>query len=88
MGIVQAQGQQQVAWDSRDAAIENVRAAQALLRHNRRRGLAALNGLFRAGAPPNTPLDGRYAGELIALDLAPGLTQFAAWLARRWMPWR
>jgi len=29
-----------------------------------------------------------YAPELIALDLAPGLTQFFQWLTDIWMPWR
>jgi len=37
---------------------------------------------------PDPSLNGRYAGELIALDLAPGLTQFFQWLANAWMPWR
>ena len=69
-------------------ALESIRAAQALLKQDRRRALAILNDVFRAGAPPHPPLAGRYAGELVALDIAPGLTQFAEWVARRWMPWQ
>ena len=65
-----------------------LRAAQALVRVNRVQGFAALNDLFRAGTVPEPSLKGRYAGELIALDLAPGLTQFFQWLANAWMPWR
>jgi len=47
-----------------------------------------LNGIFREGVPPSPPLNGRYAGELIALDIAPGLTQLASAIARAWMPWQ
>jgi hypothetical protein len=62
--------------------------ARQLLRHRRRAGLAELDALFRAGAPPQTPLDGRYAGELVAIDVAPGLTWLAEKIAAGWMPWR
>jgi hypothetical protein len=64
-----------------------LRAAQALVRVNRDQGLAALNDLFRAGTMPDLSMNGRYAGEMIALDLAPGLTPFFQWLANAWMPW-
>jgi hypothetical protein len=65
-----------------------LRAAQALFRGNRAQGLAALNSLFRRGTPPEPALDGPYQGEMIALDIAPGLTQFFQWLTNKWMPWR
>jgi hypothetical protein len=58
------------------------------VRVNRAQGLAALNDLFRAGTSPDPSPDGRYRGELIALDIAPGLTPFFQWLASTWMPWR
>jgi hypothetical protein len=67
--------------------LAELRSARALLARNRRKGLAALNELFRSGAVPNPALNGRYRGELIALDIALGLTQFYQWLANRWMPW-
>jgi hypothetical protein len=54
----------------------------------RTRGLAALNEIFRAGVPPDQPLDGRYAGELVALDIAPGLTQCVEMISAWWMPWK
>lgn len=73
---------------ARDAAIASVRRAQALVRQDRARGLAALNDLFRAGAPPDPPLDGPYAGELVALDIAPGLTALFDRITSAWMPWR
>jgi hypothetical protein len=65
-----------------------LRAAQDLVRANRAQGLAALNDLFRAGTVPDPSPNGRYAGELIALDLAPGLTPLFQWLANLWMPWQ
>lgn len=64
-----------------------LQAARDLVRVNRFQGFAALNDLFRVGTVPDAPLHGRYAGELIALDLAPVLTPFFQWLADRWMPW-
>ena len=66
----------------------HLKAAQALVRSNRAQGFAALNDLFRAGAVPEPPPNGRYAGELLALDIAPGLTQFFQGLFHLWMPWR
>ncbi len=66
----------------------HLKAAQALVRSNRAQGFAALNDLFRAGAVPEPPPNGRYAGELNALDIAPGLTQFFQGLFHLWMPWR
>lgn len=48
----------------------------------------ALNALFRSGRPPAGPLEGGYAGELMHVDLAPGLTQLARAIAADWMPWK
>ncbi|MBI5301946.1 MAG: hypothetical protein HY868_07400 [Chloroflexi bacterium] len=47
-----------------------------------------MNAIFRAGSPPRAPLDGEYGGELVALDVAPGVTQLARAITRAWMPWR
>jgi len=66
----------------------DIRAAQQLVKQDRRQGLAALNQLFRAGRPPEPPLDGPYNGELVAVDLAPGMTQLVEWLTSFWMPWK
>ena len=68
--------------------LDQIRAAQASAKRNRKEAFAALNALFRAGKPPVPPLDGRYRGELVALDVAPGLTQFAETIAGAWMPWQ
>lgn len=58
-------------------------AIKSLLRADRSAGLAALNALFRTGTLPAPPLEGRYCGEMIAIDLA-----LFQWLANLWMPWR
>lgn len=65
-----------------------IQAAREIYGRDRRRGLARLNDLFRAGTPPAAPLDGRYAGALVALDVAPGLTALGQAVASRWMPWK
>lgn len=67
---------------------DSIRAAQLLLRLKRKEGLAALDALFRAGAVPNPPPDGPYRGELVALDIAPVVTQLVEWLTSFLMPWK
>jgi hypothetical protein len=69
------------------SAWSELHAAQNLLKRDRALGLAALNDLFRSGKSPGPPLNGRYVGQLIALDVAPVLTQFFQWLTNAWMPW-
>ncbi len=69
-------------------ASERVREAQALARTNRAAALTALNDLFRARTTPSMPLHGRYSGELVLLDIAPGLTPLAAAITTVWMPWK
>jgi hypothetical protein len=64
-----------------------LQAAQNLAQHDRTQGLAALNQLFRNGKVPDPSLNGRYAGELIAIDIAPGLTQLFDSLLSAWLPW-
>jgi hypothetical protein len=65
-----------------------IRAAREMMRLDRARGWAALNEIFREGTPPHPPLDGKYAGELVALDMKPGLTQFFGSIASAWLPWK
>lgn len=65
-----------------------IRAAQAMMRRDRQKGLAALDEIFRAGLPPDSPLNGYYGGELVALNIAPGLTQLTGSIAQSWMPWQ
>jgi hypothetical protein len=64
-----------------------LQTAQKLVQHDRITGLAALNSLFRSGTVPDPSLNGRYAGELIAIDIAPGLTQLFDSLLSAWLPW-
>ena len=67
--------------------ISELRAAQRIFSQDHKQGWKALDQLFRSGIPPEPMLNGRYAGELIAIDIAPGLTQFFQWLTDKWMPW-
>jgi|SRR5687767_7000518 len=68
-------------------AIDDLLTAKSQVKQNRAQGLEELNKLFRSGIPPEHPLDGRYLGELVALDLAPGLTQLFQSITAAWMPW-
>ena len=69
------------------SALAQLQAAQELSKPHDAQGLAALNTLFRSGSVPEPSINGRYAGELVALDLAPGLTRLFQSLTRTWMPW-
>jgi len=69
------------------AGLTELRAAVRLVKQDRTKGLAALNLLFRSGTVPEPALNGPYVGELVVLDIAPGLTQFYEWLTSRWLPW-
>jgi len=73
---------------SLEAAETYVRAAQRRLAEDRAAGLAALNDIFRSGDAPDPPLDGRYRGEIIAVDVVPGLNRLLEALAHRSDPWR
>lgn len=66
----------------------DLQAMQTLLRQDRQHGLAVLNDTFRAGTPPAAPLQGRYAGQLVMLDLAPGLTSLVNVIVAAWLPWK
>ncbi len=67
---------------------DQIGRAQQLVGKDRRAGLDALNALFRGGTVPNPPLDGPYDGELVALDIAPGVSGFLEWLTSFLMPWK
>jgi hypothetical protein len=69
-------------------AMTSLSSAQSIFARDRKRGFAALNEIFRSGSPPNLPLNGGYIGELVALDVAPGLNQFIEMISSRWMPWK
>ena len=71
---------------SLEAAETYLQAAQRCLAGDRRAGLAALDDLFRCGSVPQP--DGRTRGQLVALDIAPGLTPLLGGLLARWLPWQ
>jgi hypothetical protein len=64
-----------------------IRDAQHQLKSDRPAGFAALNGIFRGGQLPVDPLDGRTNGQMIAVDIAPGVTAMADALLKNHMPW-
>lgn len=72
---------------TRDRAITQVEQAQMVLKQNRREGWEAFNRLFRQGTVPARGLNGRYHGQLLALNIAPGLTQLFTALTNWWLPW-
>jgi hypothetical protein len=67
---------------------DSIGRAQLLLRERRAEGLDALNRLFRTGKVPDPPPDGPYKGQLIAVDIAPLVTQLVEWLTSFMMPWK
>ena len=68
--------------------VTSLSSAQSIFARDRKRGFAALNEIFRSGSPPNLPLNGGYTGELVALNVAPGLNQFIEMITSRWLPWK
>ena len=68
--------------------LAELQAARELLSRDRQRGWAAVNHVFRAGILPQPPPGGDYAGEFVAINVAPFLTLFLAWTAAHWMPWK
>ena len=66
----------------------SISSAQSIFKRDRPRGLAALNEIFCAGSLPNPSPEGEYAGALVALNVAPGITQLAERIAASWIPWK
>jgi hypothetical protein len=71
---------------STEAAETYIRAALRRMGNDRAAGMASLDDVFRAGRTPRA-LDGRYRGELLAVDVAPGLTQYVDFIQNRFQPW-
>lgn len=74
--------------DQNKGRVDKIREAQEQYKKDRRGGLNALNQVFRRGTPPQPALDGPYAGELVAVDIAPGISQLVEIITRYWMPWK
>src|SRR5258706_4313776 len=64
---------------------ERIRAAQKLPRSE---AWSALNTIFREGSLPYQALDGAYAGQLLALNIAPVITPVVSLLFKIWLPWK
>jgi hypothetical protein len=72
---------------SPDPIVERITQAQRALTQDRRIGLAQMNAIFRDGRLPDEPLNGPTAGEMIAVDLLPGVTPMVRALLTSRMPW-
>jgi len=68
--------------------IADIVAASVSAKRDRAKFRAALDDLFRAGKPPTHPLDGRYTGGLLLIDVAPGLTHSVEAITSAWLPWQ
>lgn len=73
--------------DETQNMLTELQAAQRLAKRHRAQGWAALNQLFRKGMVPEPAPNGRYSGELVAINIAPGFTQLFQFLFSIWMPW-
>ena len=54
-------------------------------RHNE--SLGGLHSIFRLGAAPAIPLEGRYRGQLVTTTLFPPLDSFGRVMSRLYIPW-
>ncbi len=55
---------------------------------DRSEAIALLDEMFRSGTVPDPKPNGRYAGKVLLLDIAPGVTQLLGALTHSWMPWK
>jgi len=67
---------------------QTIDAARILVKHHHAEGIDVLGDLFRTGHAPDKPLDGRYTGGLVALNIEPGITQLAEAITNMWLPWK
>lgn len=62
--------------------------AQLICANDRALGMQMLDDLFRRGRVPDPAPSGRYWGEMVVVDIAPGLTWFTEQLVSRAAPWQ
>lgn len=74
--------------DSNDVEPDKIRHAQQIMKQNRSEGLKTFNALFNSGKIPSPELHGDYKGELVALDIAPVVTQILEFIFSFWLPWK
>ncbi len=63
-------------------------AARRQVEKDRTGSLAALNDIFSQGVVPDSPLNGRYRGELVVLSWNQFLDFLGDAIARMWFPWQ
>lgn len=85
--IIPPKQQAQVVADvSREAAETYIRAVQRRMTDDKGGCLASLDDMFRSGRPASG-LAGRYAGEMVAVSVAPILTPLIERIQRGQRPW-
>lgn len=85
--IIRPEPETQHAADvSTEAAETYIRAVQRRMTNDRKACFASLDDMFRSGRPPGS-LDGRYAGEMVAVSIAPGLTGLIESIQREQRLW-
>jgi len=72
---------------ARDGVLPRIEEAQREVKRDRARGLAQMNAIFREGTLPQVPLHGPTTGQMIAVDLGPGITPPVDALLTSRMPW-
>lgn len=77
-----------VGWESEDVVLDKIRVAKAIAALDHETAKSLLNDLFRSGVPPEFPIEGRFGGDLVLLNIAPGLNPILRRLADTWMPWQ
>jgi hypothetical protein len=69
------------------SVLTRVAEAHVEVKRDRARGLAQMNAIFREGTPPVVPLNGPTTGQMIAVDMLPGITPMVDALLTSHMPW-
>jgi hypothetical protein len=68
--------------------VNELDATRTLLKRDRKRGIAALDEIYRRGTVPDPPLNGRYWGELLTSSLNPVLDSLLGGITQIWFPWQ
>lgn len=85
--IIPSKQQPQVVADvSQEAAETYIRAIQRRMTDDKGSCLASLDDMFRCGQPAEG-LEGRFAGEMVAVSVAPILTPLIERIQREQRPW-
>ncbi|MGE5222939.1 MAG: hypothetical protein ACM3PY_10895, partial [Omnitrophica WOR_2 bacterium] len=77
-----------IANDPTGSLQPKIRLSRALRQKDHRQMVLELESIFQSGFLPDPPLEGPYAGEFLAFQIAPGFSQLASRLSYAWTAWR